>query len=58
MIRFSKVNISWEGHLSGLISGLIVAIFYRNEGPKRKKYNWELEEELDNEMKINYILKN
>ena len=45
------------GHLSGLISGLIVAIFYRNEGPKRKKYNWELEEELDNEMKINYIFK-
>ena len=42
----SKVNISWEGHLSGLISGVTVAIFYRNEGPKRKKYNWEIEEEL------------
>ena len=53
----SKVNISWEGHLSGLISGLIVAMFYRHEGPKRKKYNWEVEEELENEMKINYILK-
>ena len=54
----SKLNISWEGHLSGLISGVTVAIFYRHEGPKRKKYNWEIEEEVNNEMKINYILKN
>lgn len=54
----TKENVSWEGHLSGLISGLIVAIFYRHEGPKRKKYNWEIEEELDNEIKINYVLKN
>ena len=53
-----KANVSWEGHLSGLISGVTVAIFYRNEGPRRKKYNWEIEEELDNEIKINYILKN
>ena len=54
----SKANVSWEGHLSGLISGVTVAIFYRHEGPKRKKYNWEIEEEVNNEMKINYILKN
>ncbi len=54
----AKENISWEGHLSGLISGLIVAIFYRHEGPKRKKYSWEIEEEFNNEIKINYILKN
>lgn len=53
-----KENISWEGHLSGLISGLIVAIFYRHEGPKRKKYNWEIEEEFNNDIKINYIIKN
>ena len=51
------VNVSWEGHLSGLISGLIVAIFYRNDGPKRKKYSWEIDEELENEIEINYILK-
>ena len=53
-----KENVSWEGHLSGLISGLIVAIFYRHEGPKRKKYSWEIEEEFNNDIKINYILKN
>ena len=56
-------HISWEGHLSGFMAGIIVAIFYRNEGPKRKKYQWEIDEELEeeflkeNELKINYSLK-
>ena len=55
--------ISWEGHLSGFMAGIIVAIFYRKEGPKRKKYQWEIDEELEeefleeNELKINYPLK-
>jgi len=59
----TKEHISWEGHLSGFMAGIIVAIFYRNEGPKRKKYQWEIDEELEeeflkeNEQKINYILK-
>ena len=45
------------------MAGILVAIFYRNEGPKRKKYQWEIDEELEeqfiekNQMKINYILK-
>ena len=45
------------------MAGIIVAIFYRNEGPKRKKYQWEIDEELEeeflkeNERKINYILR-
>ena len=56
-------HISWEGHLSGFMAGIIVAIFYRKEGPKRKKYQWEIDEELEeefleeNELKINYTLK-
>ena len=44
----TKEPISWEGHLSGFMAGIIVAIFYRNEGPKRKKYQWEIDEELEN----------
>jgi len=38
-------NISWEGHLGGLISGVIMALYYRTQGPQRRKYSWELEDE-------------
>lgn len=38
-------GISWEGHLFGAIAGIILAYYYRNEGPQRPKYSWELEEE-------------
>lgn len=34
-------GISWEGHLSGLITGIVFAILYRNSGPKTAKYDWE-----------------
>ena len=40
--------ISWEGHLSGFLAGILIAIFYRHEGPKMKKYQWEIDEELEN----------
>ena len=39
-------NVSWEGHLGGAIAGIIMAVYYRNSGPKRKQFSWELEEEL------------
>ncbi len=42
-------HISWESHLGGLFSGLVIAFYYRHEGPQRKKYSWELEEESDEE---------
>ena len=59
----TKESISWEGHLSGFLTGILLAIFYKNEGPKRKKYQWEIDEELEqkrnevNEIKINYSIK-
>jgi membrane associated rhomboid family serine protease len=46
----TKESISWEGHLAGFIAGILVAVFYRNEGPKPKKYQWELEEEIEQEL--------
>ena len=39
-------HISWEGHLSGLIMGIALAIFYRKEGPQREKDD---EDENDND---------
>ena len=42
---FPNRNISWEGHLTGMLAGVILAIYYREKGPQRKKYSWELEEE-------------
>ena len=39
-----KEGISWEGHLSGALVGLILAIFYRNSGPKRPIYKYEISE--------------
>ena len=46
----TKEPISWEGHLSGFIAGILVAIFYRDEGPKPKKYQWEIDEEIEEEL--------
>ena len=46
----TKEPISWEGHLSGFIAGILVAIFYRDEGPKPKKYQWEIDEEIEEKL--------
>lgn len=34
-------EVSWEGHLSGLISGLILAIGFKKTIPQAPKYEWE-----------------
>lgn len=56
-------NVSWEGHLWGAISGTILALYYRKQGPQRQTYDWENEEEENEEksndttITINYIQK-
>lgn len=44
--------ISWEGHLSGAISGLVLSLFYRKAGPQRPVKIWENED--DDEQEIEY----
>lgn len=34
-------NISWEAHLLGLIAGIVVAIYYKKQGPQPPKPQWE-----------------
>lgn len=40
-------NISWESHMLGFIAGIVLSIWFRNEGPQQPVYEW-LDEE-DNE---------
>ncbi|MCL2290267.1 MAG: rhomboid family intramembrane serine protease [Bacteroidetes bacterium] len=46
---FPDKHISWEGHLAGAITGIVLAFFYRNEGPVKKVY-FEDEEEEDEQV--------
>lgn len=38
-----KESVSWEGHLSGFIVGLVLAFVYKNYGPQKFQYEWEKE---------------
>ena len=42
-----KKEVSWEGHFWGLLVGLILAFFYRKEGPQKKEFVWEEEDTID-----------
>ena len=53
-----KEHISWEGHLSGGLAGIILAWWFRSEGPPKQKYQYEIDEELEeNEVMIEYHYK-
>jgi membrane associated rhomboid family serine protease len=43
-----EAGVSWESHLGGAVAGVIAAFLFRRSDPlpPRRKYSWELEEEL------------
>jgi hypothetical protein len=46
-----KERVSFEGHLTGTLAGMVLAFYFRHKGPQRKKYRWEeeTEEEQDDD---------
>jgi membrane associated rhomboid family serine protease len=46
-------NISWEGHLSGAIVGIVLALAYRKKGPQKEVHHWENEDDDDDEQDQN-----
>jgi membrane associated rhomboid family serine protease len=38
-------NVSWESHMLGFVSGIILAIWYRKEGPQEPEVEWSSEPE-------------
>jgi membrane associated rhomboid family serine protease len=42
----TEERISWEGHLSGFIIGLLLALLYVKKGPQAPKFQYEIEKEL------------
>jgi len=44
-----KEGISWEGHLFGFLTGLLLAIRYRKVLPKPDKYEWEKDDYIEDD---------
>ena len=42
-------NVSWESHMLGFFSGVLLAIIYRKQGPQAPVYEWLEQEEEDGE---------
>ena len=49
-----RIGVSWEAHAFGLISGILIAFYFRKSGPQPKKMRYELEEELGIEPEHEY----
>ena len=48
-------NVSWESHMLGFFSGVVLAVLYRHEGPQQPVYEW-MEEDEDSEFEKENII--
>lgn len=44
-----KINVSYEAHFWGFISGSILALYYRKQGPQKVVYQWPDEDDEDDD---------
>ncbi len=42
-------NVSWESHMLGFFSGVLLSVWFRKEGPQAPVYDWMEEEEEEEE---------
>ena len=42
-------NVSWESHMLGFFSGIVLSVWYRKEGPQKPVYDWMEKEDEENE---------
>ncbi|MDR1723709.1 MAG: rhomboid family intramembrane serine protease [Tannerella sp.] len=47
---YAGTNISWEGHLSGLLAGILLAVYFRHEGPEPPVSPFANEEDEEDEI--------
>lgn len=47
-------KISWEGHLSGLLIGVLLAIIYRKKSPKKHQYAWEKDNYVKDQFDLSF----
>jgi membrane associated rhomboid family serine protease len=40
-------NVSWESHMLGFVSGILLAVWYRKEGPQEPAVEWDDESDED-----------
>jgi len=45
----NQVGVSWEAHSIGLLSGVLIALYFRKSGPQPAKLMYEIQEELEEE---------
>jgi membrane associated rhomboid family serine protease len=51
---YKGTSISWEGHLSGLIAGIVFAFYFRDKGPEPPVYPSSSSEEEDTDGEDHY----
>lgn len=48
-------NVSWESHMLGFFSGVLLSVWFRNDGPQKPVYEW-MTKEIDIEEEDNEIV--